>query len=151
MISPETLRRFPLFGGLDEGMLKQIAMLGNEQTVGADEWLFREGDDADTLFLVLDGVVELTINMDEKGKRVEQISTHGAPAVVGWSALVEPNICTLGGRAIQEVKVAAIDAVSLRGLLDDNPTAGYQLMKNLARVVGERLVDLRVQFVSLTV
>jgi hypothetical protein len=64
---------------------------------------------------------------------------------------VEPNVYTLGGQAVQKAKVAAIDAVSLRDLLDENPAAGYHLMQNLTRLIAERLVNLRVQFVSLTV
>jgi CRP/FNR family cyclic AMP-dependent transcriptional regulator len=151
MISPETLRRYPLFVGLDEGMLKQIAMLSKEHTVKPGEWLFHEGDAADTLYLLLDGAVKLTIDMDEKGERVEDVSTLSAPTVAGWSALVEPNVYTLGGRAAQEARVATIDAVSLRDLLDSDPEAGYQLIQNLTRVIGERLVNLRVQFVSMTV
>ena len=151
MISPETLRRYPLFAGLDEEVLKQIAMLGDEQAVKAEAWLFREGDDAQTLYLVLDGAVSLTINMDEKGERVEEVSTHGTGEVLGWSALVDPYTYTLGAQAAQDTRVAAIDALALRNLMDENPEAGYRCLQNVAKAMGERLVNLRVQFISLTV
>lgn len=151
MISPEILRRFPLFAGLDDDMLKQIAMLGDEREMDAEEWLFHEGDDAHTLFLLLDGAVSLTINMDSKGERMEEVTTLGMNEVIGWSAMVEPCCYTLGGQTATKSTVAAIDGDGLRTLMDENPETGYLMMRAIARLIGERLVNMRVQFVSMTI
>lgn len=149
MISPEILRRYPFFAGLDGDILKQIAMFSNEHAYDVDDWLFEEGDDAEHLFIVREGAVKLTIAVGEAADRVEEVSTHGTGEVVGWSALVQPFVFTLGAQALVPTTVVTIDADKLRILLDENPKAGYRLLQNLTMVIGERLGNLRVQFISL--
>jgi CRP/FNR family transcriptional regulator, cyclic AMP receptor protein len=151
MISPETLRRFSLFAGLDPAWFKDIAMVGEEVKLAQGEWLFHEGDDADALYLVLNGSVELKINLDVQSSRQADISTVSAGEVIGWSALVEPEVYTLGAVAASDVQLVRLDAVGLRKLMEQNCEFGFHLMRQLAKVLGQRLTNLRVQFVSLVV
>lgn len=151
MISPETLRRFSLFAGLDPAWFKDIAMVGEEVKLAQGEWLFHEGDDADALYLVLNGSVELKINLDVQSSRQADISTVSAGEVLGWSALVEPEVYTLGAVAASDVQLVRLDAAGLRKLMEQNCEFGFHLMRQLAKVLGQRLTNLRVQFVSLVV
>lgn len=152
MISPETLRRFPLFGGLESEMIKAIASVGEEVSYRPGEWLFHEDDPADTLFLVLGGAVELTVNLSPNGasEQLTRLDTRTSGEVIGWSALVPPHRYTLGGRARGDTRMAQFDGPRLRELLNANPSAGYQMLYKLSQIVGERLVNLRTQFVSVT-
>ena len=150
MISPEILRRFSLFAGLDPEMFKELAMAGEEVALSADEWLFEEGDDADALFLILSGTVELTINLDEAGERKADLTTLVEGDVTGWSALVEPYVYTLGAKAASDMKVIKLDGEGLREKMAANPEMGLLLMHRLAQALGQRLNNLRVQFISLT-
>lgn len=151
MISPETLRRFSLFAGLDPAWFKDIAMVGEEVKLAQGEWLFHEGDDADALYLVLNGSVELKIDLDVQSSRQADISTVSAGEVLGWSALVEPEVYTLGAVAASDVQLVRLDAAGLRKLMEQNYEFGFHLMRQLAKVLGQRLTNLRVQFVSLVV
>ncbi len=151
MISPETLRRFSLFAGLDPAWFKDIAMVGEEVKLAQGEWLFHEGDDADALYLVLNGSVELKIDLDVQSSRQADISTVSAGEVLGWSALVEPEVYTLGAVAASDVQLVRLDAAGLRKLMEQNCEFGFHLMRQLAKVLGQRLTNLRVQFVSLVV
>lgn len=150
MISPEVLRRFSLFAGLDPEMFKELAMAGEEVALSAGKWLFEEGDDAVTLFLILSGTVELTINLDEAGERKADLTTLVEGDVTGWSALVEPYVYTLGAKAASDTKVVKLDGEVLREIMAANPEMGLLLMHRLAQALGQRLNNLRVQFVSLT-
>ncbi len=151
MISPETLRRFSLFAGFDPAWYKDIAMIGEEVRLAQGEWLFHEGEEAEGLYLVLSGSVDLKINLDEKGSRQADVSTAAAGETVGWSALVEPGLYTLGAVAASDVQLVRLDAAGIRGLMEQNCTMGFRLMQQLAKVLGQRLTDLRVRFVSLVV
>jgi CRP-like cAMP-binding protein len=151
MISPEMLRRFALFAGLDPEAFKEIAMLGEEMVFEPGEWLFHEGDDADELYMILKGVIDLKINIDEKGTRQADLSTLIDGDVVGWSGLVEPYVYTLGAVATSRAQVVRLDAAGLRAMMDSNPALGYRIMTRLAQALGQRLTDLRVRFVSLVI
>ncbi len=150
MISPEVLRRFSLFAGLDPEMFKELAMAGEEVDLSAGEWLFEEGSDAEALYLILSGSVELTLNLDEAGERKADLTTLIEGDVAGWSALVEPYVYTLGAKASSDTKAVKLDGEGLREKMTANPEMGMLLMHRLAQALGQRLNNLRVQFVSLT-
>jgi CRP/FNR family cyclic AMP-dependent transcriptional regulator len=149
MISPEVLRRFTLFAGLEADVFKSLAMAGEEVAVSAGEWLFREGADAEALYLVLEGTVDLKINVNEAGTEQADLSTLVAGDVTGWSALVEPYTYTLGAVATSEARLARLDGAQVRALMDEQPEVGYVLMHQVAQAIGTRLTNLRVRFVSL--
>lgn len=151
MISPEVLRRFSLFAGLDPAVFKDLAMAGEEVSLPEGGVLFAEGDMADALYLIAEGSVELKINMDEAGTRQFGLQTLVEGDVVGWSALVEPYHYTLGAEASSDVRLVRLDADMLHEMMDDDPKLAYTLMHRLAQALGERLTNLRVQFVSLVV
>ena len=150
MISPEILRRFPLFGRLEPEMIKAVAMLGDEVSYSAGDWLFREGTPAGSLFLVLDGSIELIVDLNGASEQQARLNTRTLGEIIGWSALVPPHTYTLSGRAKTDARLARFDGPELRELMDSDPAAAYWLMHNVASVVGERLVRLRNQFVSMT-
>jgi CRP-like cAMP-binding protein len=150
MISPETLRRFPLFGRLEPEMIKAIAMLGEEVSYSEGDWLFREGTPAGSLFLVLDGSIELAVSLNGASGPQARLNTRTPGEIIGWSALVPPHTYTLSGRAKTDTRLVQLDGPRLRELMDSDPAAGYWLMHNVAGVVGDRLVRLRNQFVSMT-
>lgn len=148
MISPEQLRRFSLFAGIDPALLKDMAMLGEEVTFEAGEQIFTEGEEGDSLYLIVDGSVELKINIDEKGEKQVDISTHVTGEVVGWSALVEPYVYTLNGIAAAKTTLLKLDGMSLRRFMNSNPDMGLKLMAQLAKVMGDRLNEMRIRFAS---
>jgi CRP-like cAMP-binding protein len=152
MISPETLRYYPLFAMQDAEMLKRIAMLADEKDVEAGYHLFFEGEIAKSLYLVLDGSVVLTMNMGEKGDReVEELEPLGKGEVVGWSSIVKPHIYKMGAYTGQKSRLVAFDGEKLRILFDSNPSFGYYFMQKIAEVIGDRLISKCVQIMSMSV
>jgi CRP/FNR family cyclic AMP-dependent transcriptional regulator len=149
MISPETLRRFSLFAGLAPEMFKDLAMLGNEVSLKTGEWLFREGDEADSLYLVISGSIDLKIALDSSGERQEDLETIVAGEAIGWSTFVEPYQYTLSAVAAADVELVKLDGKNLRNLMTQNPEIGYNLMCHVAQAIAKRLNDLRVRFVSI--
>ncbi len=149
MISPEILRRFSLFAGLESESIKQLAMLAKEDTYPKGEWLFFESDAADTLYVVIEGKVDLKVALDEEGNNYADIQTIVEGEVTGWSAMVEPYEYKLDGIAATDVRLAAIDGVGLRELMQQDTKLGYILMSRLAKEMAERLTNMRIRFISL--
>jgi len=150
MISPETLRRFPLFSGLDPGMLKKLAMISEEVAFKTGEWFFHEGDEAESLFLILRGMIDLRIVVSDENEHRNDLTTLVEGEVMGWSALVEPHIYRLSAIAIADTHVIRMDGIRLRELMEENPEVGYLLMSRLAGAIGTRLNNMRVRLISLT-
>ncbi len=141
MTSPETLRRYLLFDGQENGILGQIAKLGVEHSIEAGDWLFYQDDYAHSIYLIEAGKVALIKNMDPQGKRQVTVGAMGKDEIIGWSSLVAPYDYTVGAQVTQKAKVVVLDGRALRKLLDDNPEAGYHLMKKLTEMIGERLTS----------
>ncbi len=146
MISPELLRRHTFFGGFTPASLKELAMVGGEQTLAAGERLFTEGARADHFYFLAEGEMETLLKTDEEDIC---ISTIPAGDPVGWSALIEPHIYTASARATRPSKVIAFPRPTLAALLEDDHFAAV-LMKKLADLISRRLRDTQIQLLSLT-
>ena len=152
MISTELLRRYPLFAGQDYEMLKKMALLAAEEEKDEEKWIFFEGEVAKTMYLILDGAVSLTMNMGEMGdKRLEKLTPMKEGELVGWAALIPPHTYNLGAQAAEKTRLIVFDGVAMRELLDDNPVYGYYFMKNMAGLIGQRLVSKCAQLMSILV
>jgi CRP/FNR family transcriptional regulator, cyclic AMP receptor protein len=150
MISPETLRFYPLFADQDANMLAQFAMLANEEEVESGYQLFFEGEIAKRFYLILDGAVVLTMNSPKiDQKTLEELEPLGKGEVIGWSSIVAPYIYKFGAYANQKSRLIAFDGEKIRNLFDDNPIFGYFFMQKLAQVIGDRLIRKCVQVMSL--
>lgn len=150
MTSPEMLRRFPLFAGLEE-YFKELAMHGEEITLKNGDWLFHEGQVADSIYLVLSGSVELKMAHDSERIRHVHLSQHSSPGeTIGWSALVEPHFYSLcAAVADDNTHLIRFNAEYIRDLMDENRDIGCILMYRLSQIMRERLRQMHIRFVSL--
>lgn len=150
MISKRTLKWYPLFSGLSDYMLEEISLISREIELEEGQWLFCEEAEADKFYVVVEGEISLTtqIYLNDEVRHLEAAEPVGAGEVLGWSALVKPHRYTFGGKARKKSKLIQIDGAPFRELLDDNPEDGYHIIKNVAEVIGERLVGKCIQFLS---
>jgi CRP-like cAMP-binding protein len=139
MIGSDTLRRFSLFVEVEQPFREELSAISQEKAISKGEWLFHEGDKADALYLVLHGQVELKLKLDEKRNLYVTLTTLGEGDALGWSAIVEPYVYTLGALALDQVKLLRLEGENLRLLLEKNPEQGYILMRNITRAMGSRV------------
>jgi len=143
MISPEFLRRYPYFAGISEESLKQLAMIAEEKTVPADTVMFREGDPATHLSIIVRGEVNIQYVLGDGELRT--VDTLGAGDLLLWSALVEPYRATAVGTTTKETQLVRLDAGQLCALCEQDPLLGYRLMTQVAKLLAHRLEGARVQ------
>jgi CRP-like cAMP-binding protein len=142
----EVIARAPLFAGLPADDLALIAGCAQNAGFGEDELLFRDGDPADTFYLVRRGRVALELHAPERGGLV--IETIEPDDVVGWSWLFEPYRWHFDARAVTDVRAVAFDGVCLRGKCEDDKELGYELMKRFGHVMIDRLQHTRVRLMD---
>ena len=92
MVSPELLRRYPFFGSLNEIQLKLIASVCEESKIEAEQVIFEECAEADTLYLLEEGSVELYYRLLKEGQPPQQffVGEINPGEVFGISSLIEP-------------------------------------------------------------
>lgn len=105
----------PLFTGLVEkdvrGLLDgaEVIVLGHEQE------LYREGQPVDRFFVVLDGHVELSVDVDGRRSVVE---VARRPTLLGDAAMFGPGHYIMSARVLTQARLLAIPAPAFRARLE---------------------------------
>lgn len=137
----------PLFAGLSQDFLDAVTGCAKNVRFHAGQYLFHEGDRADQLFLIREGLVAHEIGAPGQGRMT--FLTTGRNGLVGLSWMVPPYRWTYDARAKQDTRALAFDAQCLRTKLDADPALGYAVMKRFMPVIVDRLHDTRMQMLDL--
>jgi CRP/FNR family cyclic AMP-dependent transcriptional regulator len=142
----EIVAESPIFEGLSQEQLELIAGCARNVGFGAGERMFREGEPADTFFLVRKGRVSLSTHVPPRGTVV--IETLDPGEIVGWSWLFPPYVWHFDARAVDDVRAVAFDGACLRGKCGADPALGYALMQRFASVMIDRLQHTRLRLLD---
>jgi len=140
------LRDVPLFQGLTPEQLELIAGCGSNVHFSEGELLFRDGEEADTFYVLRHGGVALETFVPARG--AVTIETIDAGEVVGWSWLFAPYRWHFDARALSLVRATSFDGACLRGKCEADPVLGYALMTRFAQVMIERLQSTRLRLLD---
>jgi CRP-like cAMP-binding protein len=134
------------FNGMSEEHLALIAGCAQNKTFRDGEYLMREGEPADSFYVLRLGRVALEIFVPQRGGVTIETVEQGD--LVGWSWLTPPYKVHLDARAVGDAHVVAFDAACLRGKADEDPVLGYELMRRFIPVIVERLQATRVRMLD---
>jgi CRP/FNR family transcriptional regulator, cyclic AMP receptor protein len=142
----ELLADAPAFEGMSKEHLELIAGCAQNRTFEDGAYLFREGDAANTFYVIRTGMIALETHVPERGAlRIETIDDGD---LVGWSWLVPPYRVDFDARALGTVHTISFDAACLRDKADEDPVLGYELMRRFIPVIVERLQATRVRMLD---
>ena len=141
------LQAIPWFQQLSKDHFAKIVGIAQIRTFERGEDLFREGDQEDSLYIVLEGRVATDIYVPGRGR--VPIYTAEPLEVVGWSS-VTPVVRqrTASARAVLDSRLIAFDAQQLRQICDEDHELGYIIMRRMANVVAGRLLVTRLQLLD---
>jgi signal transduction histidine kinase len=125
-MSIEFLRRLPLFAELPEADLQALYQRAEAMTLATGEWLMREGDVGETLYVVLEGTIEIT---KRSGGQEVALALRGAGEVIGEMALLERMPRTASGRAAQDSRLLRIGQDAFKQVLSASPSAALTLLR----------------------
>jgi CRP-like cAMP-binding protein len=103
--------------------------------VAAGEYIFRKGDAARVMYLVIEGEVDLMLDDTV-------IETAKEGAFIGEMALIDEEPRSASARATSDCRVFPIDAARFQSLVRETPFFALQMMKTLARRL--RKMDARI-------
>jgi EmrB/QacA subfamily drug resistance transporter len=127
----EFLRNVPVFARLPEAMRGEIAELVSAVSLKRDEWLFREGDFADSVYVVRVGALEVI----REGPEPQTLNTLTRGAVLGELALLSDSSRNASVRAHRDSELLQITRAHFESLLRSEP----ELSLSLARELGAQL------------
>jgi CRP-like cAMP-binding protein len=142
----EAVSAHPFFKGMSDQHLRLLASGAVARSYGPGEYLGREGQPADNLFLIESGYVSLETHASDRG--VVALQRLGPGHAVGWSWLVPPHRWRFDFRASEAVKVLAFEAQWMRDRCDEDHELGYCLLKHLIGVMAGRLAATRLQLLD---
>ncbi|NIN63682.1 MAG: cyclic nucleotide-binding domain-containing protein [Anaerolineae bacterium] len=151
MVTPEILTALPFFAGLSETELKSMSIIANKVSFQRGDLIFREDDPAHTLYLLLDGWVDVVVNTDAKGEQHELVTTLSPGDIFGWSALVDPYVYTGSAVCASPVEAIEFKGADLLGMFELDPKLCCVIMRRVCQVIADRLRATRLQMVSLFV
>ncbi|HEY3008852.1 MAG TPA: cyclic nucleotide-binding domain-containing protein [Micromonosporaceae bacterium] len=135
--SYDLLRAQRFLDGLNDWQLQRLAQHAQRSMFHAGNRVFREGDAADRMWLIVAGRVAVDTHLPRQGDVV--VDTLGPGAVLGWSWLVPPHRWRFGAVAIETTHTIEMDGPSVRELCHNDPLLGFQLALGVIQVVTERL------------
>ena len=136
-----------MFAGLDQPYLELVAGCASNIGFSAGEYLFREGDPADTFYLVRHGRVTLETFVPGRGAvTIETIDDgRGGRLVVALPAI--PLALRRAGARLWSARVV-FDGACLRGKIDTDKVFGYELLNRFSPIMVERLQATRLQLLD---
>jgi CRP-like cAMP-binding protein len=140
------VKEHPFFAGLEEGFCKLVCGCAKNVRFNADQYLFREGEPADQLYLIRHGRVALEMTMPGRGAVTFQ--TVGEGELVGVSWLIPPYRWTYDAKALELIRAISIDATCIRGKCEEDHHLGYELMKRFVPILVERLHGTQMQILD---
>jgi len=142
------LKEIPWFKEIKPKHFKKLAQIASLHIFPEGGEVFREGDQQDYLYIILEGRVALEIFVPHKGR--VRILTVEPMDVIGWSS-VTPVVHqrTASARAILPSKLIGLDAEKLRALCDEDHDLGYVVMRRIANIVSSRLTVTRLQLLDM--
>lgn len=133
----------PLFRGLDEAGAHSLRGTMVPVKISKGHTLFKEGDNGDRLFVVIEG--KLKLGTSSTDGRENLLSILGPGEMFGELSLFDPQPRTATATAVTDAKLLALSHDQVVGLVTAHPQVALELLARLAqrlRRSNEVLADL---------
>ena len=142
MTVKDTLKNCSLFGGVSDEDLDRLAPTFRQMTAPKGDVILKEGEHAHSLYLIEEGRVGLQMTLerpDGSSTGPTTVASLGPGEAFGWLALIELHLNTLSATVIEPTRLLHVEGSLVKEMFGLNNTMGYQVMQNLARLLGDRL------------
>jgi CRP-like cAMP-binding protein len=143
----EFLKSVNIFSDLNNEELSDLVELFIEIKLNKGSILFKEGDEGKALYVISDGEIQISKNI--KGIQDKILAILGPKSIVGEMALIETQPRTATAIAIKDTKLLEITRSDFNSLIEINPTAGFKIMYNIAKLLSNRLRKMDEEFIKI--
>lgn len=142
--SSNWLRQVELFADLGEEQLCRLWAVAKQVDFPQGEFVFREGESGDTLYILKEGRLEvsrkvtLLASSEEKSKTLVILDGRKHP-FFGEMALLTKEVRSATLRTLSSCETLAIGSEDFHRLCDADPSLGYLVLKRMVQVLADRL------------
>ena len=142
MIDVKFLSSMDLFSGVQEELLEPIVELSSVQSLQRGDMLFSEGDEANDLYIVLEGRVAIANRSFDGRESVVALMESGD--LFGEMPLFRPDGRSADARVLENSSVVVIPYVPVKSLYQEHPEMLWKIVDMLAerlKVMDVALAD----------
>lgn len=143
MLTPEMLAEFDLFRDVSRGTLEAVAAVCETVKVKKDDFVFREGETADKLHMLVSGSIALRVKLTSRPDSVTVSFVNRPHQTLGWSGVVTPNHYTASALCEEDSELIAIPSDKFMQILDGHPEDGFKIMLRITTIIADRLRNSR--------
>ena len=137
MDTVELLKGVEIFEGLTEQELRRVAAICREAKYAKGQIVTAQGEEGDEMFVVRDGLVEVTVG--EAGEGPRTVVNLGTGQVVGEMALVDRGPRSATVRCVTDATLNVIERDAFERLCQSNAQIGMVVYRNLAADLSFKL------------
>jgi CRP-like cAMP-binding protein len=145
--SLETFQELDFTRNMDPKVLEHLSALAFEVSFAEGQWIFRETDVGELVYLLKEGKVALSVSVPGQGRK--NILTLGPGQILGWSSLFPSGRKTASARTVTATQAYAFNAAQLREAIEDDHELGCALLWEIANVIAGRLKATRLQLLDI--
>lgn len=128
------LSQVPMFSKVEKSKLKLLSFTSQSLEYQHGELLFQEGESADSIYLILEGEVEVLVKVENGA---EDVIIRGENSLIGEMAVISKQGRSASVRAKGKVIALCIEAEVFLQLLTGNPEVALDVMKQLSDKLTE--------------
>ncbi|MBA3490956.1 MAG: cyclic nucleotide-binding domain-containing protein [Rubrobacteraceae bacterium] len=121
----DELRQIPLFADLSEEDLERLYRMAETVSIPTGQLVLREGDPGDSLYVVLEGELEVT---KRQGSQDVLLALYDPGQFFGEMALLEQAPRSASVRTVQESRLLVISQAAFQSLLSCSPAAPLRIL-----------------------
>ena len=104
------------------------------RTYEDSEWIIRQGDSADCMFVIQEGEVEI---LKQDGEGFVCLAIRGPGEFIGEMAIFERQVRSADVRAKGQVRVLTVDRKNFLRRIHEDPSLAFRVVQSLSRRVRE--------------
>ena len=132
------IKKMKIFQYLNDREIDKIAKILSPYSYKADEVIFREGDEGETMDLVSRGCVSILFDINE-GRRKKRVASFGEGVFFGDMALLEEKPRSASAIAEEDTELFALTRSDYMQLLETEPKIASKIQFGIACELSARL------------
>lgn len=140
------LNEHPFFKDFSKQHIRKIIDITSQISFNPGQYIFRDGEEANSFFLILQGIISLEVYVPNRGPVT--LGRLDAGDVLGWSWLYPPHRWHFDARALEAAHMLVLNGKTLRKMIEDDHEFGFQMMKKISLVMEDRLQAARLKLME---